>query len=108
MSPQFINLINEFQFFNESFTGNQDYLLFTSYEYLLFLQDSSSYTFLDITKTSSFYTNSIVSFINQTEDLNLYNNVENVSTIYHYSIPNTKLAYPEPFIASPSFMHSDL
>lgn len=108
MSPQFINLINEFQFFNESFTNSQDYLLFTTYEYFLFLQDSSSYTFLDITKTSSFYTNSIVSFINQTEDLNLFNNAENVSTIYHYSIPNTKLAYPEPFIASPSFMHSDL
>lgn len=27
---------------------------------------------------------------------------------YHYSIPITKLAYPEPFIASASLMHSDL
>ena len=33
---------------------------------------------------------------------------ENLRTIYHYSIPNTKLFYPEPFVASPSFMHSDL
>lgn len=27
---------------------------------------------------------------------------------YHYSIPITKLAYPEPFVASASLMHSDL
>lgn len=108
MSPQFINLINEFQFFNESFINSQDYLLFLTYEYFLFLYDFSSYSFLDVSKTPSFYTNSIISFINQTEDLNLHNNIENITTIYHYSIPNTKLAYPEPFIASPSFMHSDL
>jgi hypothetical protein len=30
------------------------------------------------------------------------------SAIFHYSIPTTKLAYPEPFIASASLMHSDL
>ena len=27
---------------------------------------------------------------------------------YHYSIPNVKLFYPEPFIASPTFAHDDL
>ena len=47
-------------------------------------------------------------FLDQLEDLNTFNNLENTMTIYHHSIPNVKLAYPEPFIASASFMHSDL
>jgi hypothetical protein len=50
----------------------------------------------------------ILNFIDQTEDAFIFNNLENAKSIYHYSIPNTKLAYPEPFIASASFMHSDL
>lgn len=35
-------------------------------------------------------------------------NYEHPIITYHYSIPITKLAYPEPFIASASLMHSDL
>ena len=31
-----------------------------------------------------------------------------LQSIYHYSVPTTKLFYPEPFIAAASFMHSDL
>jgi hypothetical protein len=50
----------------------------------------------------------LIDFIDQTEDALFFNNLENVQTIYHYSVPNTKLFYPEPFIASASFMHSDL
>ncbi len=50
----------------------------------------------------------IINFINQTEDIFNYKNLDNLQSIYHYSIPNVKLAYPEPFIASASFMHSDL
>jgi hypothetical protein len=34
--------------------------------------------------------------------------IENLFTSYHYSIPNVKLYYPEPFVASASLMHSDL
>jgi hypothetical protein len=52
--------------------------------------------------------NSLNTFIDQLEDLNYFNNLENITSVYHYSIPNTKLAYPEPFIASASFMHTDL
>ena len=37
-----------------------------------------------------------------------FNTNDNVTAIYHYSIPTSKLAYPEPFIASASFMHTDL
>lgn len=33
---------------------------------------------------------------------------ENSKTLLHYSIPTTRLFYPEPFIASPSFLHTDL
>ena len=33
---------------------------------------------------------------------------DKLTSIYHYSIPTTRLMYPEPFLASPSFMHYDL
>jgi hypothetical protein len=33
---------------------------------------------------------------------------ETPGSIYHYSIPTVKLAYPEPFTASASLMHGDL
>jgi hypothetical protein len=34
--------------------------------------------------------------------------LDQTSAILHYSVPTVKLAYPEPFIASASLMHSDL
>jgi len=34
--------------------------------------------------------------------------VENIEALYQNSIPNTKLYYPEPYIASPSFIHNDI
>lgn len=43
-----------------------------------------------------------------TSDNVLSLNYENPVITYHYSIPISKLAYPEPFIASASLMHSDL
>lgn len=46
---------------------------------------------------------------NPPDELTLYSmNYANPVLAYHYSIPVTKLAYPEPFIASASLMHSDL
>jgi heme/copper-type cytochrome/quinol oxidase subunit 2 len=41
---------------------------------------------------------------------NTFNNISPSSSTatLHYSIPTVKLAYPEPFIASASLMHSDL
>ncbi len=51
---------------------------------------------------------SLHSFIQEAEDTKFFTNLENVQTIYHYSVPTTKLFYPEPYIASASFMHSDL
>ena len=51
---------------------------------------------------------SLVDYVNQTDNLGFYNNLENITSIYHYSIPNTKLNYPEPFVASSSFIHSEM
>lgn len=82
--------------------------MFSNYDYLLYLGDYSNYSFLKFYNNSNFYTKSLITFINQTDDLGLYDNLENITSVYHYSVPNVKLAYPEPFIASPSFMHTDL
>nr|ASY95747.1 Cox2 [Stylonychia lemnae] len=50
----------------------------------------------------------VVNFIDQTNEILTAVNLENLDTVYHYSVPNVKLYYPEPFIASASFMHSDI
>jgi len=43
--------------------------------------------------------------LDETEELE---NLEHVRTIMQVSTPNETLHYPEPFIASPSFIHDDL
>ncbi len=52
--------------------------------------------------------NLLFNFVDQLEDIHLFDNLENITSIYHYSIPTVKLAYPEPYIASASLMHNDL
>ena len=42
------------------------------------------------------------------EQLQQYNNLECVRSLHHLSTPTRKLHYPEPFIASPSFIHTDI
>jgi hypothetical protein len=42
------------------------------------------------------------------EQLQQYNNLECVRSLHHISTPTRKLHYPEPFIASPSFIHTDI
>jgi hypothetical protein len=37
------------------------------------------------------------------EEMNL-----NPFSVFHTSVPNVKLYYPEPFIATPTFIHDDL
>ena len=108
MSTQLLNFSTDMCFFNENFCVGNDHLLAPNYNYLLSLGDYSNYNSLKFFNDSNLYTKSLITFINQTEDMNLYNNLENITSIYHYSIPNVKLSYPEPFIASPSFMHTDL
>lgn len=52
--------------------------------------------------------NNLDNFFELLEDHSNLTNLDNTISIYHYSIPNTKLYYPEPYIASPSFMHTDM
>lgn len=102
------NLINESFLFSENFFENNDILRSSNYDFFFYLNDYSNFNSLQFFNDSSLYTKSLILFINQGDDLGLYKNLENITSIYHYSIPNVKLSYPEPFIASPSFMHSDL
>ena len=42
------------------------------------------------------------------DQLDEYTNLEAVKSQYHSSVPLRKLQYPEPFIASASFVHTDI
>ena len=42
------------------------------------------------------------------DQLQKYGNLECVRSLNHLSTPTRKLQYPEPFIASPSFIHNDI
>lgn len=99
--------ISDFLFL-DNFCNTTSYLTFIDYSYFFNIIDFSYYTSLKFFDKTSFSNNSLITFIDQIDDLNLYDNLENITSIYHYSIPNVKICYPEPFIASPSFMHSDL
>jgi hypothetical protein len=102
------NFSNNFFFFAENFSYDNDIFLMAIYEYLLFLGNYSNYCFLKFFNDSNIYTKSLITYINQTDDMRIFHNLENITSTYHYSIPNVKMCYPEPFIASPSFMHTDL
>jgi hypothetical protein len=87
----------------------EDFLNFTTNtEHSLNIYDVAS----ELTVTTTFLRNKnknlLNDFIQQLDNENLTTNLENILTVYNYSIPNTKLHYPEPFIASASFMHSDI
>lgn len=103
----FLNYENEFSFFKDNFNLKHDHFNFENYSYFLHLTDYFD-NFFYFTRLPSFSDSIVLTVINQLEDLKSFDNLENVKTIYHYSIPNVKLAYPEPFVASASFMHFDL
>ena len=53
----------------------------------------------------------LINLVNQTttkEELDALNSSSRVRSLMQFSIPEGKLFYPEPFIASPSYLHSDL
>jgi hypothetical protein len=52
--------------------------------------------------------NQFVEFMQEADDIDCFKNIDNISSVYHHSVPNVKLAYPEPFIASPSLIHDDI
>jgi hypothetical protein len=108
ISTYFLNFDNELYLFKESVILQQNICSLNSLTQFFFLYNFLDYNFLTQISYSTNAEASIVDFINQTEEIFFFNNLENIKTIYHYSVPNTKLAYPEPFIASASMMHSDL
>jgi hypothetical protein len=101
----FLNFSNEFSILNENFNFKQDLFNLNNFSFFLYLINFIDINFIFFDKKNN---TALIHFINQTEDVAFFNNLENIKSIYHYSIPNTKLAYPEPFIASASMMHSDL
>ena len=42
------------------------------------------------------------------DDLTKFESLEHIKSLYSTTAPNVKLYYPEPFIASPSFIHNDI
>jgi hypothetical protein len=57
--------------------------------------------------TSNIYTNyDLINALNATDNLINYNN--DPMSIYTFSVPNMKIFYPEPFIATGNFSHTDL
>lgn len=60
---------------------------------------------IDVTKLSK---DEIFHYINTVDETYELMQLEHVRTIFHISTPNEMLHYPEPFIASPSFIHDDL
>jgi hypothetical protein len=60
---------------------------------------------IDVTKLSK---EEIFHYLNTVDETYELLNLEHVRTIFHVSTPNEMLHYPEPFTASPSFIHDDL
>jgi len=60
---------------------------------------------IDVSKLSP---NEIMNLSCEVEDLEKLDCLDHIRSNYVLSIPTTKMYYPEPFIASPSFVHNDL
>jgi hypothetical protein len=79
-------------------------------EALFFLDDISYFSLYKelFERANRFDFNAKTQLFLKFDDVSYFDNLTNVTSLYQYSIPTTKLAYPEPFVASASFMHSDL
>lgn len=60
---------------------------------------------VDVTKLSP---KEIIFLANSVDDVNKFEALEHIRSTYISSAPNVKLYYPEPFIASASFIHNDI
>lgn len=50
----------------------------------------------------------ICHYMSIVDDSAAFSNLEHVRSLMKASVPKVKLYYPEPFKASPSFMHNDI
>lgn len=106
--PLVTSLTNEFFVLSENVLPLKDLFIFDTSNFLSFFVFSDNFVSVNSLNENSSATKILINFINQLESAGSLRNFENTNAVYHYSIPNVKLWYPEPFIASPSFMHSDL
>jgi hypothetical protein len=60
---------------------------------------------IDVTSLSP---KEIIFLANNVDDINRFEALEHIRSTYVSSAPNVKLYYPEPFIASASFIHNDI
>lgn len=85
-----------------------DIFIFKSSYYFVNLIWDDNLFFINFINDDSSSTQILLDLIEQLENFDNLKNFENLNSVYQYSVPNVKLWYPEPFIASPSFMHADL
>lgn len=60
---------------------------------------------LDVSKLDP---HEVIKLAREVEDINKFESLEHIRSMYIGTAPNVKLVYPEPFVASPSFIHNDL
>jgi excinuclease UvrABC helicase subunit UvrB len=60
---------------------------------------------VDVTKLSH---KEVIYLATTVDDIEKFEALEHIRSHYIGSAPNVKLYYPEPFLASPSFMHNDI
>ena len=102
----FIGLMDFFK--SNDFFISSNFLLNYANSFFFPLNSFANSTSLNFFDDYDLYTKSVVTYIDKIDEMAIFQNLENITSTYHYSVPNVKLSYPEPFIASPSFIHSDL
>ena len=97
-------------------TGNKFCTLSPQYNVFIGMIYSSIYELLESallpsTNSTANLTNETLKTLLEVSDSNTVDSkssTSNVRSLLQYTIPDGKLMYPEPFIASPSYLHSDL
>jgi hypothetical protein len=101
-----ILLTKNIDFFLITNLSNIDYNFFNAnYSTSIYFNNNFIFNFYYFYDYFIYNNNYIFNSINFESTVNV--NLENMRGIYHYTIPTTKLYYPEPFIAMPSFLHYD-
>lgn len=94
-------------FLNNLPQENNDNLSFIYNNIELIQYQDFNYNLLQNNYNVNLYTNNdLLTSINATDNLINYNN--DPMSIYTFSVPNMKIFYPEPFIATGNFSHTDL
>ena len=107
LTPNVSDVSNEDSTYTSFLEGNLDELGLTESDFLgLFPSESLSNLDFDAVANSRSDLNLIHTL--PVDQLDEYTNLEAVKSQYHSSVPLRKLQYPEPFIASASFVHTDI